>query len=152
MGHMKMSPLHPNITVTGAREAIAFYEAAFGAELVDAVTAGDAIIHSDLVLRSPAGESTFTVAEAFPPDSVAPDGGATHASFTIPVEDTDAAYARAIEAGATSVTEPGDWFEGFRQAAVRCPFGHRWYFVTVAESVTAADVQRASDAWMADQS
>ncbi|WP_164545192.1 VOC family protein [Antribacter gilvus] len=148
---MNMSPLHPNITVSGAREAIAFYEAALGAELVDSVIAGDAIIHSDLVLRGPAGESTFTVAEAFPPDSVAPDGGPTHASFSIPVEDTDAAYAKAMAAGATSLIEPADWFEGFRQAAVRCPFGHRWYFLTVAESVTTADLQRASDAWMADK-
>lgn len=149
---MKMSALHPNITVSGAREAIGFYQEALGAELMDVVTAGDSVIHSDLVLRTSAGESTFTVAEAFPPDSIAPDGGATHASFTIPVEDTDAAYARAIGAGATSLAEPADWFEGFRQAAVRCPFGHRWFFVTVADSVTAEDVQRASDAWMADKS
>lgn len=148
---MKMSALHPNLTVSGAREAIAFYQAALGAELIDVVTAGDAVIHSDLLLRSAAGESTFTVAEAFGEDAVAPDGGPTHASLTIPVEDTDAAYSRAIAAGATTLVEPGDWFEGFRQAAVRCPFGHRWYFVTVAESVTAADVQRASDAWLAEQ-
>lgn len=146
---MKNSALHPNIAVSDARAAIAFYEAALGAETLDVITAGDAVIHSDLVLRSAAGESTFTVAGAFPPDSVAPEpDGPTHASFTIPVEDTDAAYARAIEAGAGSVAEPADWFEGFRQAAVRCPFGHRWYFVTVAESVTPDDVQRASDAWM----
>ena len=149
---MKMSALHPNITVSGAGEAIGVYQEALGAELMDVVTAGDSVIHSDLVLRTSAGEATFTVAEAFPPDSIAPDGGATHASFTIPVEDTDAAYARAIGAGATSLAEPADWFEGFRQAAVRCPFGHRWFFVTVADSVTAEDVQRASDAWMADKS
>lgn len=138
--------------MSDARAAISFYEAAFGAETLDVITAGDAVIHSDLVLRSAAGESTFTVAAAFPPDSVAPEPGApTHASFTIPVEDTDTAYARAIGAGATSLAEPADWFEGFRQAAVRCPFGHRWYVVTVAESVTADDLQRASDAWVADR-
>ncbi|GED11359.1 VOC family protein [Cellulosimicrobium cellulans] len=149
---MEMSALHPNVTVNGAREAIAYYEAALAAEVVDTITAGDTIIHSDLRLVSPAGTSTFTVAEAFPPDSVAPEAGApTHASFTIPVEDADAAYARAVSAGGSSIAEPADWFEGFRQAAVRDPFGHRWYFVTVADSVTAADVQRASDAWMAEQ-
>jgi uncharacterized glyoxalase superfamily protein PhnB len=149
---MKNSALHPNISVSDARAAINFYEAALGAETLDVITAGDAVIHSDLILRSAAGESTFTVAAAFPPDSVAPEPDApTHASFTIPVEDTDAAHARAVGAGATSMAEPADWFEGFRQAAVRCPFGHRWYFVTVAESVTAADIQRASDAWVADR-
>jgi uncharacterized glyoxalase superfamily protein PhnB len=150
---MEQSALHPNITVTGAREAISFYTKAFGAEVIDVTTVGDTVIHSDLRLTSAAGTSTFTVAEAFPPDSAAPSpGDPTHASFTIPVEDTDAAYARAVGAGATSLQEPGDWFEGFRQAAVRCPFGHRWYLVTVAEHVTADDVQRASDAWIAEQS
>lgn len=149
---MKNSALHPNICVSDARAAIAFYEAALGAETLDVVTAGDAVIHSDLVVRSSAGESTFTVAAAFPPDSVAPEPDApTHASFTLPVEDTDAAYARAVGAGATGITEPANWFEGFRQAAVRCPFGHRWYFVTVDDAVTAADVQRASDAWIMAQ-
>lgn len=149
---MRNSALHPNICVSDARAAIAFYEAALGAETVGVVTAGDAVIHSDLVLRSDAGESTFTVAGEFPPHSVAPDpAGPTHASFTIPVPDTDAAYARAIGAGASGLTEPEDWFEGFRQAAVRCPFGHRWYFVTVDDSVTGADVQRASDAWVGEQ-
>src|SRR5690606_26842629 len=68
------------------------------------------------------------------------------ASFTVPVEDTDAAYARALAAGASSLAEPSDWFEGFRQAAVRDPFGHRWYFATVADSVAAHDVQRARGA------
>ncbi|WP_369374790.1 VOC family protein [Promicromonospora sp. Populi] len=145
---MKNSALHPNIAVSDARAAIDFYEAALGAETLYVITAGDVVIHADLVLRSAAGESTFTVAPAFPPDSVAPEADApTHASFTVPVEDTDAAYARAIAAGATSAAEPGDWFEGFRQAAVRCPFGHRWYFVTVSDTVTQDDVQRASDAW-----
>lgn len=149
---MQMSALHPNVTVSGAREAIAFYEAALGAEVVDVVTAGDAVIHSDLRIRSAAGVSTFTVAEAFPPDSVAPEPGApTHASFSVPVEDTDAAHDRAVAAGASSLAEPADWFEGFRQAAVRDPFGHRWYFVTVADSVTAEDVQRASDAWLTER-
>lgn len=147
---MEQSALHPNITVVGAREAIAFYGEALGAELVDVVTAGDAVIHSDLRLVSAAGTSRFTVAEAFPPDSVAPvPGEPTHASFTIPVEDADAAHARAVAAGASSLQEPADWFDGFRQAAVRCPFGHRWYFVTIAGHVTADDVQRASDAWLA---
>jgi PhnB protein len=147
---MEMSALHPNLTVRGAREAIAFYVEALGAEPVATITAGDAVIHSDLRLRSAAGTSTFTVAEEFPPDSAAPGAGApTHASFTVPVPDADAAHARAVAAGAASLVEPADWFEGFRQSAVRDPFGHRWFFVTVADHVTTADVQRASDAWTA---
>ena len=139
---MDMSALHPNLAVSDARAAID-----------DVITAGAAIIHSDLRLPTTAGFSTFTVAQEFPgAGSTAPDpDGPTSVSFTVPVPDTDAAYARAVAAGATSTAEPADWFEGFRQAAVRCPFGPRWYFVTVADSVTPDDVQRASDAWMSEQ-
>jgi PhnB protein len=146
---MDLSTLHPNLTAADPRAAIDFYVAGFGAEVVDTITAGDAIIHSDLRI----GGSTFTVAAAFPAEgAVAPEpGGATTSSFTLYVDDADAAHARAVAAGATSTQDPADWFDGFRQAAVRCPAGHRWFFAQVADHVTAADIQRASDAWMAEQ-
>ncbi|MEL7974587.1 VOC family protein [Isoptericola sp. F-RaC21] len=151
---MDLSPLHPNLTVADPRAAIDFYVAGLGAEVIDEITAGDAVIHSDLRIATEKGVSTFTVAAAFPAEgAVAPDrDGATTGSFTLSVDDADAAHARAVAAGATSTQEPGDWFPGFRQAAVRCPAGHRWFFAQVADHVTAADVQKASDSWMAEQS
>jgi len=146
---MQNSTLHPNLTVTDARAAIDYYVAAFGAEVIDEITAGETIIHSDLSL----GGSTFTVATAFAGSSVAPDpAGFVPVSFTVNLssaDDVDATFARAVTAGATAVAEPADWFEGFRQSELRCPFGHRWFLVHVAPEITAADVQRASDAWMA---
>jgi len=148
---MDLSPLHPNLTVADPRAAIDFYVAGLGAEVIDEITAGDAIIHSDLRITSSRGSSTFTVAAAFGEGAVAPepDGGTTGA-FTLNVDDADAAHARAVAAGATSTQDPFEWFPGFRQAAVRCPAGHRWFFAQVADHVTAADVQQASDAWMAE--
>jgi PhnB protein len=150
---MDLSALHPNLTVADPQAAIDFYVTALGAEVIDAITAGDTIIHSDLRLTSSRGTSTFTVAAPFPgAGSDAPDtDGPTPVSFTLYVDDVDAAHARAVAAGATTTQDPEDWFPGFRQAAVRCPYGHRWFFAAVADHVTAADVQRASDAWMADQ-
>jgi PhnB protein len=146
---MESSALHPNLTVDDARAAIDFYVAAFGAELVDTVTAGDTVIHSDLRI----GGSTFTVAPAFPGSSVAPDAAApSSASFTVNLAgaaEVDATFARAVAAGASPVAEPSDWFEGFRQSELRCPFGHRWFLVHVAPDVTVDDIQRASDAWSA---
>jgi PhnB protein len=41
--------------------------------------------------------------------------------------DVDAIYARAIAAGGTSETEPRDEPWGARYAAVRHPFGQRWW-------------------------
>ncbi|WP_166848713.1 VOC family protein [Isoptericola sp. BMS4] len=147
---MDLSTLHPNVTVADPRAAIDFYVAGLGAEVLDVITAGDTIVHSDLRI----GGSTFTVAAAFPDHGAVAPGpdGATTSSFTLYVDDADAAHARAVTAGATSTQDPADWFPGFRQAAVRCPAGHRWFFAQVAEHVTADDIQRASDAWMAEAS
>lgn len=146
---MQTSTLHPNLTVADAQAAIDFYAQAFGAELLDAITASGTIVHADLRV----GGSTFTVAPPFPGSSALPDPGAPpSASFTLYRDDpadVDATFARAVAAGATPVAEPGDWFEGFRQSELRCPWGHRWFVVHVAPWVTADDVQRASDAWAA---
>jgi PhnB protein len=144
-----MPTLHPNVSVTGARAAIDFYVRAFGAEVLTAVEAQGAVVHSDLRL----GDSTFTVAEAWPSfgsAAPAPDEP-THASFTIEVEDTDAAFARAVDAGAVVVGEPEDAFHGGRIAQVRCPFGHRWFLNHQTEEVSAEELQRRVDAWSASQ-
>lgn len=46
------------------------------------------------------------------------------------VEDADAAYARALEAGATSVHAPVDQPYGDREAGVKDPAGNSWYLAT----------------------
>ncbi|MGY4642899.1 VOC family protein [Cellulomonas sp. URHB0016] len=144
-----MPTLHPNVSVVGARDAIDFYVRAFGAEIVSAVEAQGAVVHSDLRL----GDSTFTVAEAWPTFGSAAPGAdePTHASFTIEVEDTGAAFARAVEAGARAVSEPEDAFHGGRIAQVRCPYGHRWFLNHQTEELSSEELQRRVDAWSAEQ-
>lgn len=144
-----MSTLHPNLSVDDPQAAIDFYVRAFGAELVYAVEAGGVVVHSDLRL----GESTFTVAQAMPAyGAAAPSGdGPTHASFTVEVADTDAAFARAVEAGAIVVDAPSDQFHGGRIAQVRDPFGHRWFLNHQTEVVAPDELQRRVDAWAAEQ-
>jgi PhnB protein len=51
-------------------------------------------------------------------------------AFHIYVPDCDATYARALEAGATSIHEPKDQFYGERSAAVRDAAGNSWYIAT----------------------
>jgi uncharacterized glyoxalase superfamily protein PhnB len=47
--------------------------------------------------------------------------------FYLYVEDTDAAYRRALDAGAASVTPPGDQSYGDRTATIRDVSGNLWY-------------------------
>jgi PhnB protein len=46
------------------------------------------------------------------------------------VPDTDAMYARALRAGATSISAPEDKPYGERGAGVRDPFGNSWFIAT----------------------
>jgi PhnB protein len=51
-------------------------------------------------------------------------------AFHIYVPDCDATYARALEAGATSITEPADQDYGERTATVKDAAGNFWYVAT----------------------
>jgi PhnB protein len=62
------------------------------------------------------------------------------------LEDTDAAYRRALAAGATSVREPEDQFYGDRTAGVRDAFGNQWWITTHIEDVSAEEMQRRMEA------
>ena len=51
------------------------------------------------------------------------------------VDDADAAYQRALAAGAASVQAPADQFYGDRSGGVRDPFGNLWWIATHIEDV-----------------
>ncbi|MBH22956.1 MAG: hypothetical protein CMH57_00585 [Myxococcales bacterium] len=50
------------------------------------------------------------------------------------VPDADAAYARALAAGATSIYAPTDHDYGERSGGVRDRWGNRWYLATVTDA------------------
>lgn len=58
------------------------------------------------------------------------------------MEDADATYRRALEAGATSLREPADQFYGDRSAGVADPFGNRWWFHTHIEDASPGEAAR----------
>ncbi len=51
-------------------------------------------------------------------------------AFHVFVEDADAVYARALDAGGTSLGEPADRGYGERSGFVRDAYGNRWYIAT----------------------
>jgi PhnB protein len=58
------------------------------------------------------------------------EGQAQRSMFHLYVEDCDAWYKRAMDAGATSVREPADQAYGARMAGVEDSFGYQWFFGT----------------------
>jgi PhnB protein len=130
----------PNLVVDGGAEAIDFYERAFGAEVVARLEAGGMLVHAALRI----GDSMVTLCDAMPDHGfVAPDREAPVTQFiTLYVEDADALFARALEAGATEINPVTDHIHGDRAGSVRDPFGHRWAVATHIEDISEEEMQR----------
>lgn len=128
------------LTVDDAAAAIDFYKTAFGAEEVMRMPMGDKIGHADIVI----GDSHIMLSDEFPDmDKLGPKarGGAT-SSLMIYVENADAAFDKAIAAGATAVRPVEDQFYGDRSGWVKDPFGHEWTLSTHIEDVSPDEINK----------
>ena len=110
----------PYLQVKGAAKMIDFLKNAFGAEEIFRVPQGDQIGHAQLKIE----DSMIEVADAV--DKYQPNPTA----IWLHVKDSDATYARALRAGASSLHEPVDQDYGDREASVKDPFGNYWYIGT----------------------
>ena len=61
------------------------------------------------------------------------------------VEDCDAAYERALSAGATGTHAPEDMFWGDRCCGVTDPFGYIWSFATHLKDVPEEELRRGAE-------
>jgi uncharacterized glyoxalase superfamily protein PhnB len=113
----------PMLSVRNGMKAIEFYKAALGAEELYRVDEGGAV-----VAQLSIGESEFWLADESPehlnfsPESL---GGGSVRMIMI-VNDPDAAFQRAIAAGATVVRVVEDQPYGWRVGRIVDPFGHHW--------------------------
>jgi PhnB protein len=130
----------PYLVIDGAAEAIRFYEKAFGAVEVLRMPMGDRVAHAEVKI----GDSHVMLSDEWPDMGYLGPlkrGGAT-ASLMIYLPDVDAAFARALEAGATEERPPEDQFWGDRMGTLVDPFGHRWSLATHVEDVAEDEMQQ----------
>ena len=117
-----MTSIQPELWVDRGASAVAFYQAAFGATVVHIVGDGQ-----DVVAQLAVGEATFWVAatesggERLVPHLV---GGATGRILLV-VDDPDAMFARAVDAGGTARSAV-EVEHGWRVGRIVDPFGHEW--------------------------
>lgn len=134
--------LVPSITVRGCADALAFYAKAFGAKEVGGRMAGPdgRIMHAEFKL----GDRFVMIADEFPEmGSKSPQTlGGTPASLLLYVKDVDAAFKRAVAAGAKVVQPLEDQFWGDRYGRVVDPFGHDWQLASHREDVSAKEMMR----------
>lgn len=114
----------PHLAVDGAAAAIAFYEAAFGAEELSRMLADDGrrLMHAHLRING----GSVMLHDLFPEYMKDPARPPSAVTMHLQVDDADRWFARAVEAGATVTMPLADQFWGDRYGALVDPFGHSW--------------------------
>jgi len=131
----------PYLYVDGADQAIEFYSTVFGArERVRMGAPQNKVGHAELEI----GDSLVMLADESPemgalsPKSV----GGTPVAISVYVDDVDAVFERAMQAGAKSLRPVEMQFYGDRAGQFEDPFGHRWSVATHVEDVPPDEMRR----------
>jgi PhnB protein len=136
-GTTAASALVPYLAVRGGAAAIDWYVEALGAvEQLRVVGDDGRIGHAELAI----GGVRLMLADEYPEiDVLSPQSlGGSPVLLHLTVADVDAAFARAVRAGATSLSEPADQSHGNRHGTLVDPFGHRWMLSQVLEQLDVA--------------
>ena len=105
---------------------ISFLESAFGAKAEGMAQSPEGrIAHATIRI----GDNTLELSEAHGEYQPSP----CHLHLYVP--DTDAVYAQALRAGATSIEAPNDKPYGDRSAGVRDAWGNSWFIATHIKDV-----------------
>ena len=138
------STVTPYLIVEDAAEVIDFVSKAFGAqERFRMAGVNGGVGHAEVQL----GDSVIMLA-----DSAEAEGNIKMpAMIHLYVEDCDAAYKAALDAGATSQQEPETKFYGDRNAGVTDRFGNIWYLSTHVEDVAPDEMEKRAAEWQAGQ-
>ena len=123
----------PYFVMKNPREFIEFLKKAFNAESVSMSVSPDSkVMHAEIRI----GDSMMMMSEA------SENNPAVNGSIYLYVNDTDAIYKQALEAGAESLMEPADQFYGDRNAGVKDPFGNTWWIGTHLENVSGEEIEK----------
>lgn len=110
-----------------------FVEKAFDAKVTEKLEMpGGAIMHAAVLI----GNSHVMMGQAREGNPAMPT------MLYLYVEDCDAAYQKALDAGAESVFEPTDQFYGDRSGGVKDSLGNQWWFGTHIEDVSAEEIAK----------
>lgn len=135
----------PFLSVRDAQAALSFYRAAFNAEIIENLR-DDAgrVRHCEIRI----GTSMFMLGEC---QEVQPLGAGSFPPISIYlyVDDADATFRRAIEAGAKQLYPIGLRFYGNREGGVVGPDGNTWWIATRVEVVSSGELARRHQAQIA---
>jgi uncharacterized glyoxalase superfamily protein PhnB len=132
----------PQLTLEDAARTIEWYKKAFGAEEIGRHLGPDGkIMHAEVKI----GNSRFMVNDVMMGQKGPKALGGSPASFWLYVDNSDAAFKRAIDAGATEQMPLADQFWGDRGGCVADPEGYSWWISTRKEDLTDDELKQRAD-------
>jgi uncharacterized glyoxalase superfamily protein PhnB len=138
----------PSLVVSPCAEALEFYQRAFGAKLKGSLPGPDGLVmHAEMSI----GGSMVMLADEMPPMNGRPsskspkNAGTTTGGLMLYVKDVDAAFERAVAAGAKVTMPLEDQFWGDRFGQLEDPFGHVWSLATHTRDVSMKEMRAAMD-------
>jgi PhnB protein len=136
----------PTFVFKDCRKAIEFYKKAFGATEKYAMPGpgGKGIMHAELRI----GDSPIMMGEEHPDRQCrsAETFGGSPISIYLYLPDVDAAFQRAVAAGAEPQMPVGDMFWGDRMGAITDPFGYTWMLGTHIADLSPEEIARGAEA------
>ncbi len=132
----------PHLINAEASRVIEFLKQVFDATELSRLSGPDGrVMHAEIKI----GDSMVMMAEASNERKTMP------ASFAVYVDDADAVYRRAIEAGALSLREPVNQFYGDRTAGVQDLAGNQWWIATHIEDVPPEELRLRAERWVKER-
>ena len=133
----------PQLTLDNAAQGIDWYKRALGAqEVTRAVGPDGKIMHAELRI----GDSLVMMNDAMGGGKGAKAMGGSPSSLWVYVEDCDALFNRAVDAGAQVAPGPmgqlADQFWGDRSGTFTDPQGYRWTIATHKEDLTSEEIEQ----------
>ena len=142
------STVTPYLSISSAKDAIEFYKLAFGAtEVFRLNTPTGEIAHAEIQI----GNSRIMLSEPCEDSPMpSPDtlGGSTF-SVHLYVDDVDAMFEQAIDAGALDIKSVENQFYGDRMGTLKDPFGHIWFVGTHKEDLSMEEIEERAEALFA---
>ena len=138
-----MRTVTPHLVCAGAADAIEFYKKAFGAEEQMRMPGPDGrLMHACIRI----GDSPVMLVDEMPEwGSLGPKSlKGSPVTIHLCVEDADAAFKRAVGAGAKVKMALEDTFWGDRFGVLEDPFGHQWSIATHIRDMTPEEIQQAA--------
>jgi uncharacterized glyoxalase superfamily protein PhnB len=139
-----MHTVTPHLICGGAAEALEFYKNAFGAvELSRMPGPNGKVMHASMRI----GDSVIMLNDEMPEWGTVGPKSLKGSAVTIHlyVDNVDAAFERAVKAGAKVTMPLADMFWGDRYGKLEDPFGHQWSIATHVRDVSPEEMQKAME-------